>query len=206
MRVLAVFGLFWACDVGHDGSTPPAVPTPRSESSSPVRANADEPRAADPESGRSRGNVIEAKGLRFTVQPRLQPGDDGFSIQVDVKVESADGEAHVIYGFAKGIAFGGIRFGNTGGGMPLSEGGKVSRYGRVRPGSHLTIGRGFPGPSPGGGWTPLQPGDSLILSLRTWHTVGNDPVGAPIEVEIGAVTVRVSDAGEATVKVERSKT
>ena len=89
--------------------------------------------------------------------------------------------------------------------MPLSEGGKVTRYGRVRPGSHLTIGRGFPGPSPGGGWMPLQPGDSLILSLRTWHTVGIDPTGAPIAVEIGAVTVRVSDTGEATVKVERSK-
>lgn len=186
--------------MSYDSSTPPAASKPAPASSSPALDKAGREPAAAP----SADNIIEAEGLRFTIEPKLQPGEEGFSMQIEVKVESADGEPHVIYGYSKGIAFGGIRFGSAGGGMPLSEGGKVTRYGRVRPGSHLTIGRGFPGPSPGGGWMPLQPGDSLILSLRTWHTVGIDPTGAPIAVEIGAVTVRVSDTGEATVKVERS--
>jgi hypothetical protein len=149
---------------------------------------------------------VEVAGLRFTIEPKIKRAGGGITVDVAVRVTSIDAKPHVIYGLSKGIAFGGIRFGKQGGGMPLSEGGKVQRYGRVRPGTPLTIGRSFPGPGAAqGAWSPLQPGDSLILSLRSWHTLGAEPSGQPVELDIGAVTVRVSDGGEPDVKVEQPK-
>jgi hypothetical protein len=189
------------CEFSTESSTPPEAraQVPSKPKPTPVQRPQAKP-APRAE------NVVERGGLRFTYTTKLGRQDQGQSVDVSIRVESLDGKTHVIYGYGRGVAFGGIRFGKQGGGMPMGEGGTVQAFGRVRPGAPLVIGRSFPGnPAPGGGWTPLVPGDSLVLSVKTWHSVGEQRVSNPEPLEIGAVTVKVDDAGKGVAGVEQPK-
>lgn len=191
------------CVVSTDSTTPPQTHAQPTSAAEPAASTVQVPQARPaprPE------NVVERGGLRFVYTTKLARQGNGVSVDVSIRVESIDAKTHVIYGYAKGVGFGGIRFGKQGGGMPMAEGGTVQAFGRVRPGSPLVIGRAFPGqPAPGGGWTPLVAGDSLILSVKTWHSVGEQRVARPEPLEIGAVTVKVDDAGKAVAGVEQPK-
>ncbi len=149
-------------------------------------------------------NRVLKSGLVFQVLPKPIKLDGGWGLQVEVEVEAADQSTRVVYGYARGLAVSGVRMGNMNGMQPMAEGGKVQRFGRVRPGARLTLSRRYPSQGETD-WPVLVPGDSMVLSLRTWVSEGPDPVTDPTPVEIAGVSISIEDDGRPRVRVEKTK-
>jgi hypothetical protein len=148
---------------------------------------------------------MDVDGMRFVVRHRLKPLKGGWGLEVEVVADATDHRTHVLHGLVNGLGFDGIRFGKMNGGMPLGELGNPRRYGRVSRGRRLTLRREFPGvPEPGTAWTALGPDSSLVLGLRTWHSVESEGANAaPRMIEIAGVTVVTDAQGAPTVEIAR---
>lgn len=207
IRCLAAAMTFAACTWSTQPTTSPtstpSSPRPATKAPAQQAVVADSGRAAP--APQPAGDWIEREGLSFWVKPRAVKVGNGWGVEIEVEVKATDGATHVVYGYSRGLALSGVRFGNMNGMQPFSEGGKVTRFGRARPGGTLTLQRAYPGNAHAAGWTPLKPGDSIVVSLKTWASKGSDPVANPAQVDIAGVTLTVDDAGKASVSVEKSK-